>query len=100
MPEEAWGEGDARRGLLLLRRREVLVDHVAVGLEPLGGLDELAALDRPHLHPAAALMIERRQLHRRHHATERKALDRLHAVLDVDRVRPRPALGLDGVTRG
>ena len=78
----------------------MLLDHVAVGLEPLAVLDELAALDGPHLHPAAALVVLARHLHGRHHAAEREALDGFHAVLHVLAGGLGPALGLDGVADG
>src|SRR5262245_1595148 len=49
---------------------QMLHDDVAIGLEPFAILDELAALDGPHLHPAAAFMVLRRHLERRHHTAE------------------------------
>src|SRR5262245_56900403 len=75
-----------RRGgsvAVLVGRREMLVDHVAVGLEPVAVLDELATLDRPHLHPTATLVVGLGNLHRRNHAAQREAIDRLHALLHV-----------------
>ena len=75
----------------------MLLDHVAVGLEPVAVLDELAALDGPDLHPAAALVVLGRDLHGRHHAAEREVLDRLHALLHVLAGWAGAALGLDGV---
>ena len=43
--------------LASIDRREMLFDHVTIGLEPVTVLDELAALHRPDLYPTTALMI-------------------------------------------
>src|SRR6476619_7962943 len=79
---------------------EVLLDHVAVGLEPVCGLLKLAALDGPDLHPAAALVVFRRDVEGRHYPTEREVLDLLHTLLDVFARGLGAALGLDGVANG
>src|SRR6478735_1789088 len=80
-------------------RREMLLDRRAIALEPVLGPDQLAALDGPDLHPAATLVVGRRELHRRQQAAQREALDLLHALLDVLAVRLGAALGLDGVAQ-
>src|SRR6516225_1677463 len=80
--------------------REMFVDHLAVGLEPVAVFDELSVPDGPHLHPAAALMIGFGYRDRGHHAAERKALDVLHAFLDVLTRGLCAALGLDGIADG
>src|SRR6187549_1277620 len=84
----------------LVRSDEVPVDHVSIGAEPVAILDELAALDRPDLDPAAALMVGRGNLHRRHHATQAEALDGLHTLLHVLAGRFCAALGLDRIANG
>src|SRR3984893_5139298 len=63
--------------------REVLLDHRAVALEPVLHLHELAALDRPDLHLAAALVVGGADFHRWHEAAQGEAFDGLHALLDV-----------------
>src|SRR5262245_6756693 len=83
---------------VLVRGHEMLVDHVAVGPEPVAVLDEFTALDCPNLYPTAALMIGLSNLHRRDHAAQREALDRLHALLHVLAYRLGTALGLDCVS--
>src|SRR5262249_19720116 len=50
---------------------------------PLGRLLELAALYGPDLHPAATLVVRRRDVQRRHQSTQGKTLDLLHAFLDI-----------------
>src|SRR5262245_371683 len=89
-----------RLSLPLVGGCEMLLDHVTIGLEPLAVLCQLAALDGPDLHPAAALVIFRRHLHRRHHAAERDALDRLSTVLHFLTGGLGAALGLDGIACG
>src|SRR5580700_1770876 len=67
--------------------RELLLDRRTVALEPVLHLHELAAFDRPDLHPAATLVVGRRELQRRYKAAQREAFDRLHALLDILRRR-------------
>src|SRR5216684_6454429 len=61
----------------------LFLDHRAIALEPVLHLHELAALDGPDLHPAAAFMVGRAELHRRNEAAQGEALDRFHAFLYV-----------------
>src|SRR5262245_43882817 len=75
-------------------RREVLLDQGAIALEPVLDLHELAALYRPDLDPAAAFVVGRRDLERRHDAAQGEALDRLHALLHLFRVGLGAVLGL------
>src|ERR1039458_6771253 len=89
----------APAAVLLLRLSEVLLDHVAIGLEPISGLDELTAFDGPDLKPSAAFMVFRRHLHRRRHTTKGKVLHLFHAVLHVFGRRPPALLGLDSVAK-
>src|SRR5580693_5254156 len=77
--------------------RELLLDRRTVALEPVLHLHELAAFDRPDLHPAATLVVGPRELQPRYKAAQREAFDRLHALLDILRRRSGAALGLDGV---
>src|SRR5665213_71183 len=78
----AGGLASARRRLLF-DLGEVLLDYVAIGLKPIGCLDELAALHGPDLKPSAAFMILGRHLHRRRHASKGKVLHLFHAVLHI-----------------
>src|SRR5262245_5511114 len=78
----------------LVRGREMLLDHIPIGLEPFAVLGQLAAFDRPHLYPATALMVVLRHFHGWHHAAERKALHGLQPILDILARRLGAALGL------
>src|SRR5262249_21086306 len=75
----------------------MLADHVTIGLEPVAILGELAVLDGPYLHPAAAFMVGFGERDWRNHAAKGEALDLLHALLDVLARRHGAALGLDRV---
>src|SRR6202040_4438407 len=80
-----------------LRRGDRLGEDLGITAEPLGLLDELAALDLEDLYPAAAFMVGRGDLHRRDEATKGEILDRLEALTDVLARRLGAALRLDGV---
>ena len=43
--------------LTSIDRREMLSNHLTIGLEPVAVLDELAALHRPDLYPTTTLVI-------------------------------------------
>src|SRR5215471_12080000 len=79
---------------------QMSLDNVAISLEPLAVLDELTALDGPHLHPTAALVVLGGHRDGRHHAAEREVLDVLHAPLHVLAGGLGPALGLDRIADG
>src|SRR5262245_39364701 len=81
----------------LVRGREMFLDHVTIGLEPIAIFDEFTALHGPDLHPATALVILGRNLHGWHHPAKREALDRLHALFDIFAAGLGAALGFDGV---
>src|SRR5688500_10178807 len=100
VPDNRWCEFRDDKHGALVHRREVLLDHVAVGLEPVAVFDQLAILDGPDLDPATAFVVLARDLHRRHQSAEREALDGFHAVPDLLGTRLGAALGLDGVARG
>src|ERR1700704_1987838 len=87
--------GMRRRGLF--SGLDVLGQDVPVGLVPLGGLHELAALDGEDLDPAATLVVVDRDLERRHEPAEREALDLLEARLDVRARDGAARLGLQRV---
>src|SRR5579864_1965014 len=88
-----------RRRPGLFGRLDGFVYDVAIGVEPLGLLDELAALDLEDLHPAAALVIVRRDLQRRDQSAEREVLDLLEALLDVVTGRLLATVGLDRIAQ-
>src|ERR1700723_1100114 len=67
----------------LLGGLDRVLDHVAIGVEPVGLLNELAVMDAEYLHPAAALMICRGDLQRRDKAAPREGLHLFHAGLDL-----------------
>src|SRR5882724_12665027 len=69
--------------LLRARGLDVLGQHCRVRREPVRDLFELAALHLPDLHEAAALVIGRRDLERRHQPAEGKVRDLLEARLHV-----------------
>src|ERR1700737_4859999 len=60
-----------------------LGDDLRVAAEPLGLLDELAALDLEDLHPAAAFVVRRGHLERWHQAAEAEIVDLLEALLHI-----------------
>src|SRR6516162_5312031 len=72
-----------QRPLPLFGLADRLGDDLRIGAEPVGLLDELAVLDLEDLHPAAALMIGRGDLERRHQPTQGKVFDLLEALLHV-----------------
>src|SRR6516162_5477020 len=82
----------------LLRCLQRMVDDVAIGAEPVGLLDEFAALDLEDLYPAATLMIGRRDLQRRHQAAQRKIADLFESILDVGPGRRFAAIGFQRIT--
>src|SRR4029079_8404519 len=92
--------GMVGRGRESVHRREVLLDHVAVGLEPVAIFDQLAILGGQDLHPAAALVVLTRDLHVWYQPAQRESLDGFHAVPDVLGAWLGAALGLDGIARG
>src|SRR5215472_13074619 len=66
-----------------LRSFQRVVDDVTIGAEPIGFLDELAALHLEDLHPAAALVIGWGDFERRNEPVQRKSADLFEALLDV-----------------
>src|SRR5438445_7400189 len=58
-------------------------DDLRITAEPLGLLDELAALDLEDLDKSAAFMVRRGDLERRHQPAEAEVLDRLEALLHI-----------------
>ena len=58
-------------------------DNVAIGAEPVGLLDELAVMDLEDLDPAAALVVGRGDLQRRHKTAQGEVVDLFHAFLDL-----------------
>src|SRR5438094_10570215 len=70
-------------------------DDIRIAAEPLGLLDELAALDLEDLDKSAAFMVRRGDLEGRHQATEAEIIDRLEALLDILASRRLPAVGFD-----
>src|ERR1700735_4512437 len=97
-PRAAGALASARRRLLL-GLSEVLLDHVAIGLEPIRRFDKLAAFDGPYLDPSAAFMILGRHLHRGRHTAKGKVLHLFHAVLHIFGGRLSAFLGLDRVAK-
>src|SRR3954454_18057032 len=66
-----------------LRPGDRLLDHLAIGAEPVAVGHELAALDGEDPDPAAALVVIRGDFERREEAAERKVLDLLSPLLYV-----------------
>src|SRR5215207_836447 len=81
----------------LLRLLDRRGDDVREAAEPLGFLDELAALDLEDLHPAAALVVFGVDLERRDQPAETEIPDLLEALLDVLALRRLAAGRLDRV---
>src|SRR5438309_364206 len=75
-------------------------DDFRIAAEPLGLLDELAALDLEDLDEPAALMVRRSDLEGRHQATEAEIIDRLEALLHILTGRRLPAIRLDRIANG
>src|SRR5215831_6829030 len=92
--------GAATSALSLLRRLELTREHLGIGAEPVGLLDELAALDLEDLHPAATLVVGSAEFHWRDEATQGYVVDRLEALLHVVAGRLRAAFGLNRVANG
>src|SRR5215469_7253314 len=82
----------------LLRRLQCVLDDVAIGTEPVGLLDKFAAFDLENLYPAAAFVVGRGDLQRRHEATQGKIADLLKAVLDISPGRRLAAAGFQRIT--
>src|SRR4051794_24331553 len=80
-----------------LRPGDRLLDHLAIGAEPVAVGHELAALDGEDPDPAAALVVLRRDFERRHQAAEREVLDLLEPLLDILASRRFAAVQLDRV---
>src|ERR1700739_4602110 len=72
-------------------------DHLRIGADPLGLLDEFAALGLVDLHPAAALVVGRGDVERRHQPAEGEIVDRLEPLLDLFTGRLLAAIRLDRV---
>src|SRR5688572_14140814 len=105
MASMGWTGGDRSPPARLysgLRRfgGDLLLDELAIALEPVLRLHQLAALDGPDLDPAAALMVGRRQFHRRHEAAQCEVLHRFHTLLHVLARRCSTTFRLDGVAHG
>src|SRR6266851_7019238 len=86
-----------RRALPLLRLFDGSGDDIRIAPEPLGLLDELAALDLEDLDEPAAFMIRRGDLEGRHQTTEAEVLDRLEALLHILAGRLLPAIRFDRI---
>src|SRR5215467_3753894 len=82
----------------LLRCLQRMLDDVAISTEPVRLLDKLAALDLEDLYPAAAFVVSRGDLQRRHEATQGKIADLLEAVLDISSGRRLAAAGFQRIT--
>src|SRR6266853_3924394 len=72
-------------------------DDIRIAAEPLGLLDELAALDLEDLDKSAAFMVRRGDLEGRHQTTEAEVLDRLEALLHILAGRLLPAIRFDRI---
>src|SRR5262249_39962813 len=92
--------GAATSALSLLRCLELTREHLGIGAEPVGLLDELAALDLEDLHPAATLVVRSAEFHWRYEATQGYVVDRLEALLHVVAGRLCAAFGLNRVANG
>src|SRR5438270_1696005 len=68
---------------LLFRLLDCGGNDLGIAAEPLGLLDELAALDLENLHPAAALVVLRGDLERRNQALEGEIVYLFEALLDI-----------------
>src|SRR6266478_6225269 len=79
----------------LLGLGDRLGNELRIAAEPLGLLDELAALDLEDLHPAAAFVISRGHLEWGHQATEAEVLDLLEALFDILSGRLAAAIGFE-----
>src|SRR5215470_3492673 len=90
----------ARPGQASLRRGDRLGEHLRIAAEPVGLLDELAALDLEDLHPAATLVVRSAEFHWRDKATQGYVVDRLEALLHVVAGRLCAAFGLNRVANG
>src|SRR6266404_5725417 len=71
------------RARILLCFCDGLCNHLRIGAEPVGLLNEFAALDLEDLDPSAALMVGCSHLERRNQAAEVEVVDLLEALLDV-----------------
>src|SRR5882724_9365245 len=74
-----------------------LSDDFRIASEPLGLLDELAALDLEDLDEPATLMVRRGDLEGRHQTTEAEISDRLEALLNILAGRLLPAVRFDRI---
>src|SRR5436853_4575605 len=70
-------------------------NDLRIAAEPLGLLDELAALDLEDLDKSTAFMIRRGDLEGRHQTTEAEIIDRLEALLHVLASWLLPAIRFD-----
>src|SRR6266568_1883080 len=85
------------QALLLLGLLDRGGDDIRIAAEPLGLLDELAALDLKDLDKSAAFMVRRGDLERRHQPAEAEILDRLEALLYILAGRLLPAIRFDRI---
>src|SRR5260221_12884558 len=85
------------RALLLFRLFDRGGNDLRVAAEPLGLLDELAALDLEDLDKSAAFMVRRGDLEGRHQATEAEIIDRLEALLHILAGRRLAAVRFDRI---
>src|SRR5712691_1633160 len=85
------------QALLLLGLLDRGGDDIRIAAEPLGLLDELAALDLEDLDKTAAFVVRRGDLERRHQPAEAEILDRLEALLHILAGRLLPAIGFDRI---
>src|SRR5438046_1640382 len=72
-------------------------DDIRIAAEPLGLLDELAALDLEDLDKSAAFMVRGGDLERRDETAEPEILDRLEALLHILAGRLLPAIRFDRI---
>src|SRR5438552_12624609 len=72
-------------------------DDLRIAAEPLGLLDELAALDLEDLYISAALVVGRGDLERWNQTTEAEILDRLEAILHILAGRLLPAVRFERI---
>src|SRR5262245_20596152 len=93
-PERRAGVDRASAGLLCL---ELLRQYILIGAEPVGFLDELAALGLEDLHPAAAFVVAGAEFERRNEAAQGEAVDCFKSLFHVFAGRLLAASRLDGI---
>src|SRR5437773_11428739 len=86
-----------RRALRLFGLFDRGGDDIRIAADPLGLLNNLAALDLEDLDKSAAFMVRRVDLERRHQPAEAEVLDRLEALLYILAGRLLPAVRFDRI---